>query len=144
MKQVTPAVRNLAQWLLAQEADESEHAATEALTALRVLDKLRLQLSRLVGVAGHQALLSRSLALAKAEVPWLEAVRIQTDGSLEGFGEKESRQNAKAAEGAEALLAQLLGLLITFIGEDLTLRLVRDIWQETPLKGTNLDAEETP
>ena len=37
------------------------------------------------------------------------------------------------AEGGVALLAQLLGLLVAFIGESLTLRLVHDIWPAVPL-----------
>jgi len=31
------------------------------------------------------------------------------------------------------LLAQLLGLLVTFIGEALTVRLVREVWPKVPL-----------
>ena len=36
-------------------------------------------------------------------------------------------------EGGVVLLAQLLGLLVAFIGETLTLRLVREVWPEVPL-----------
>ena len=37
----------------------------------------------------------------------------------------------------EAGVAQLLGLLVTFIGEELTLRLVREVWPK--LSPNNLD-----
>jgi hypothetical protein len=40
-------------------------------------------------------------------------------------------------EGRVVLLAQLLGLLVAFIGEDLTLRLVREVWPKLSLN--NLD-----
>jgi hypothetical protein len=43
----------------------------------------------------------------------------------------------KIFEGRVVLLAQLLGLLVAFIGEDLTLRLVREVWPKLPLN--NLD-----
>ena len=37
------------------------------------------------------------------------------------------------SEGGVVLLAQLLGLLVAFIGENLTLRLVREVWPKVPL-----------
>ena len=44
------------------------------------------------------------------------------------LGRKKTRTQAK--EGGAILIAQLLGLLLTFIGEGLTLRLVQDVWPE--------------
>jgi hypothetical protein len=41
-------------------------------------------------------------------------------------------------EGRVVLLAQLLGLLVAFIGENLTLRLVREVWPKVPLKDIEL------
>jgi hypothetical protein len=43
-------------------------------------------------------------------------------------------------EGA-ILIAQLLGLLLTFIGEGLTLRLVHDVWPEAVFDGHVLEKE---
>jgi hypothetical protein len=43
-------------------------------------------------------------------------------------------------EGCVVLLAQLLGLLVAFIGEHLTLRLVREVWSKLSLN--NLDFSE--
>jgi circadian clock protein KaiC len=40
--------------------------------------------------------------------------------------------------GGVALLAQLLGLLVAFIGENLTLRLVREVWPKAPLNDLDL------
>ena len=76
--------------------------------------------------------------VANAEVPWLSVVHVEADGSLEGPNEL----GAKVApdeilEGCVVLLAQLLGLLVAFIGEDLTLRLVRDVWPKKPLDNFN-------
>jgi hypothetical protein len=34
-------------------------------------------------------------------------------------------------EGGALLIAQLLGLLLLFIGEGITLRLVQDVWPES-------------
>lgn len=145
MKQTDPAVKDLARRLLLLEANPGEHAEGAGGDALKVFEKLRSHLSRLVGVAGFQALLARALALAKSETSWLEAVRVQPDGTLEGFREAARRLPAEAVtDGSAALLAHLLGLLVTFVGEALTLRLVADIWPQARLDNVNLSPEETP
>ena len=45
------------------------------------------------------------------------------------WGRKKTRIMSK--EGGAILIAQLLGLLLTFIGEGITLRLVQDVWPES-------------
>jgi len=82
-----------------------------------------------MGNAGFHALLSRALALANAEVPWLRAVNVNAGGSFEGLDKLGAQVDPdEIFEGCVVLLAQLLGLLVAFIGEDLTLRLVREVW----------------
>ncbi len=72
-------------------------------------------------------------------------MQLEADGSLDGFLEAASKQDPQEAiKGEAALLAQVLGLLITFIGGALTLRLVRDIWPEAAVNDINSSAEETP
>lgn len=144
MEQAAPVVRELARRLVAIETNRSERAEGNAHGALSVFEKLRSHLSRLVGVAGFQALLSRALALAKTEFGWLEAVRVQADATLEGFHEAAQRQPAEAVvDGSAALLTQLLVLLVTFIGEALTLRLVKDAWPDAQEEAINFSMEET-
>ena len=145
MNQAAPAIQNLARRLLALEADGSEQAEAMANAALGALTKLRIHLTKLVGIAGFEALLARALALARAEAVWLGAVRVQADGSLKGFSEAARQQSADAVTaGCRALMAQLLGLLVTFIGEALTLRLMQEVWPEARLDNTNAGAEERP
>ncbi len=70
----------------------------------------------------------------------LEQLRVEPDGSLSG-------PNAphEDLEGAElVLLAELLGLLLDFIGERLTLSLVHEAWPDAPLEGINLHTEDQP
>jgi hypothetical protein len=94
-----------------------------------VVEKLRLPLSTLMGDVGFNVLLSRALMLAKAEVSWLRAVHVKADGSWEGLDEPKTDISAdEVLEGRVALLTQLLGLLVAFIGEGLTLRLVHEVW----------------
>jgi len=121
--------KEFARRLLAYEAGSGKPADAKVSPAFRVCEKLRGPLGKLLGVGGFRSLLSRALALAGAEVPWLRALHIKADGSLEGLDELEAKLDSRAvAEGEVVLAAQLLGLLVTFIGAALTQRLLQDIW----------------
>ena len=128
--------RNLAQRLLAYEAVGDENSAPSESAASRVCAKLRGPLITLAGVAGFRSLLSRALTLARAEAPSLSAVQIAADGSLKGLDELASQSSKEQArDGGAVLIAQLIGLLLTFIGEGLTLQLVQDVWPEAAFDG---------
>jgi hypothetical protein len=127
-------MRDFAERLIAYETRRNNFFETKTPAAIFVGEKLHPQLATLLGNVGFRALLSRALALAIAEVPWLRAVHVKADGSLEGLEELESKVDAdKIFEGGVVLLAQLLGLLVAFIGENLTLRLVRVVWPKLSL-----------
>jgi hypothetical protein len=99
--------------------------------AFRAIDRLRPHLSLLMGRSGLQALLARALVLATAEAPWLTPVRVVADGELEGLTAAHAASNsADFSEGEVILLAQLLGLLVAFIGPALTLRLLNQLWPQ--------------
>ena len=90
---------------------------------LCVSEKLRQPLSTLAGSSGFRSLLARALTLAKAQNPRLSAVQVKPDGSLEGLGRED-----QDTEAGVLLIAQLLELLVAFIGEALTMKLVLDSW----------------
>ena len=120
--------RDLARSLIASEADASTTSLHTEPATVRVYEKLRRQLGAPVGVDGFQALASRALALAKSQSPRLSTVQVTANGGLRGLGEVESQTDAE--EGGEAgiiLIAQLLGLFLTFLGEATTLRLIEDL-----------------
>jgi len=120
--------RDLARSLIASEADASTTTLHTEPATVRVYEKLRRQLGAPVGVDGFQALASRALALARSESPQLTAVQIAANGSLRGLGEVESQTNAdEDGEAGIILIAQLLGLFLTFLGEATTLRLIEDL-----------------
>ena len=126
-------MRDFAERLIAYETKGNKSSKTIP-AAFLVGEKLRLHLTALMGNVGFRALLSRALALANAEVPWLQAVHVKADGSFGGLDELGAQAGPeKIAEGSVVLLAQLLGLLVAFIGASLTLRLVREIWPKIPL-----------
>ena len=142
MRSANPRLRQLARRLLALEAASADTREAEGSPAFRVCEKLRQPLSTLTGTAGFRSLLSRALALANQEVRWLRAVHVNSDGSLDltGLGGAQL-SGAEIAEGQAVLVAQLLGLLVTFIGPALTLRLLQEAWPEAPLGGLNSGSE---
>jgi len=132
----------LAQRLLTYEAVAGKNSEPAESAAFRVCAKLRRPLITLAGVAGFRSLLSRALTLAKAEAPSLSAVQVAVDGSLKGLDELEPQiDKEKARDGGAILIAQLIGLLLTFIGEGLTLRLVQDVWPEAAFNGHFFEKE---
>src|SRR5450759_5552497 len=139
MSRATPKTRDFAEGLIAHETRENRSSETKTPAIYLVGEKLRPQLATLMGNVGFRALLSRSLALTNAEVPWLRAVHVNADGSFEGLDELGAQVDSDDIfEGRVVLLAQLLGLLVAFIGEDLTLRLVREVWPKLSLNDVDL------
>ena len=120
--------RDLARSLVASEADAATTSLHTEPATVRVYEKLRRQLGAPVGVDGFQALASRALALAKSESPRLSAVQLTANGGLRGLGEVESQTDAEEdGEAGITLIAQLLGLFLTFLGEATTLLLIEDL-----------------
>jgi len=101
--------------------------------AARVCDKLRGVLTTFAGVAGFRSLLRRALTLAEARTAGLKGVTILQDGSLSGIVGVEGGTKKIAAQAWEVVLvAQLLDLLVTFVGEGLMHQLVRQAWPDLP------------
>jgi hypothetical protein len=120
--------RDLARSLIACEADEATASLHAEPATVRVYERLRRQLGASMGVDGFQALASRALALAKSESPRLSAVQLTANGGLRGLGEVESRTDVdEDGEAGIILIAQLLGLFLTLLGEATTLRLIEDL-----------------
>jgi len=139
MSHASPEMRNFAKRLILYEENGNKSAKTKVLDVFSVCEKLRPPLATLAGNIGFRALLSRALVLAGEEVAWLRAVHVKSDGSLEGLEEVHAQLSPEVLfEGKVFLLAQLLGLLVAFIGENLTLRLVREVWPQAPLDDLNL------
>jgi hypothetical protein len=135
-----PEMRDLAQRLLSYEASAGSTSEPVETTTLRVYQKLRHSLGELAGSDGFQALASRALALARSEMPSLSAVQVGADGNLEGMSANEPSIKVeldRVHEGGIILIARLLGLLFVFLGEALTLSLLRDAWPDAALDDRN-------
>ena len=81
------SMRDLARRLLAASQSVSDPHVPEAVL---VSDRLRTSLTRFAGADGFTSLLRRALALARAEVPSLQSVKVGADGRLEGFEQQKS------------------------------------------------------
>ena len=133
MSRATPEMRDFADRLIAYETAKTR-SGTKIPVAFHICEKLRPQLSLLMGSTGFSALLARALAVATAEAPRLRAVRVGADGTLAGMEAPEARTESEdLAAGGVALLAQLLGLLEGFIGGTQTLRILREVWPKLSL-----------
>lgn len=130
MNRATAQMRSIAERLIDYETAKKSSAATNTAN-FQVTERLRPHLATLMGHGGFRALLARALKLASAEVSWLRAVEVNADGTLEGWAAPHARLTpAEFREGRVVLLAQLLGLLVAFIGPGLTSRLVGEVWPQ--------------
>ena len=139
MNPPTPTIQDLARRLLALESRCGATAPTQANPALRVCEKVRLSLVKFVGVDGYRSLVSRALSMARAESPSLKSVQVRSDGTLHGF---EGTTENPDPESTRVVLVHLLGLLVTFIGEPLTVGLIRSAWPDELLDETHMETEK--
>lgn len=155
MNSTSPKSLQLARELLALEAAGLKHSTTNekngipagsADEAVRVCERLRDVLTAFAGIAGFQSLLTRALSLAQAQDRSLAGVRVLENGSLAGL-EKipgQAEPGAKQNRASQILVAQLLDLLVVFIGEPLTHQLVRDAWPQSPQGARPSKTKEIP
>ncbi len=137
MSRANSKLRSLSEHLIACESRGNRSSGRQTRAAFLVCDKLRPHLATLLGNAGFRALLSRALALAAAEVHGLRAMHIKADGTWEGSDDLAQSDLEAVAEGGVVLISQLLGLLVAFIGESLTLQLLREAWPKLSVDHSN-------
>jgi hypothetical protein len=138
-------MRALAKRIIAHEAT----ARDSPRRPFAVIERLRPPLGTLMGTGGFRALVARALALACGEVAWLRALRMKSNGTLEGFEEiYPPIAPQQCLEGRVALLSQLLALLVALIGQGLTSQLIGDTWthlsphlSDTPKRDKNEEPE---
>jgi hypothetical protein len=137
------ALRQLAVRVLAQQAGRAADVGALVAAARRAYGDLARVAAPLIGQVGVDALTGRALHLAQREYPWLvpTAEPHQWEGPFAEVLFCLERQNpAVATDAAAAVLATFTGLLMTFIGEPLTVQLLRKAWpdgfSEPSTKGT--------
>lgn len=138
-------MRQIAEQLIAHETRSGAPTAANPEARFTACETLRPHLATFMGSMGARALLARALALASVEVHWLRALQVGTDGSLDGTAlTNEPISPEDLLAGRVAVLAHLLGLMVTFIGEALTLQLALDAWPKLSIEDLHRgDANET-
>jgi hypothetical protein len=137
------AFRPLTLKVLALRAGAEADADAIASAVRRTYDDLARVSVPLIGKVGLEALTGRAVHLTQRECPGLiqpadSARRGQSAGPFSQIVDGLAQQDAAiATDCAAALIATLTGLLVTFIGEPLTLGLLRKAWPDAfPDPGT--------
>jgi hypothetical protein len=136
MRYATPRLRRAATRLLEHEAGGDQATAEDlAAAAGRLLERLSQQLARVIGPGGVEAILLRTVALRRAEFPFLD------QGIVPGRNSQRSGEALRARlqglepgvikNAAVILVATFAGLLATVIGDKLAWSLLRDLWPDT-------------
>ena len=122
------------------EIERVDGGGADAEVAARVVMRLHRELSNLIGPAGFDVLLARSLVLARRTRPALAEVKAGPAGALTGL---DGSRDAALGEGAIALVAYFIDLLATLIGEDLAIALVRKVWPAVEEEEDNYEATQS-
>jgi hypothetical protein len=126
-------MRELARRAVACRAQSVDGAGAIATAVQRAYDDLARVSSPLIGQLSLDALTGRMLYLAQRRYPWLVNARMPDHWSGP-FPQivfcLETQEPDVATEAAGAVLAILMGLLITFIGEPLTTRVLEEAWPD--------------
>ena len=112
---------------IARAERERGGGASNANVAQRVLSRIHTELGKVIGPAGFDVLLARALVLARRGHPVLTGVAAQPGGKLTGFDDA-ARDAAALEDGAMAIVAAFIELLVVLVGRDLAERLVRNVW----------------
>jgi hypothetical protein len=111
-------------WLAYEAADARSEDPAQA--AMRVYEKLRLELDPLLGAMGVRMLFIRSAKLAHADYAFLDAALAEDATKLRDC--LQPGDPAAAADASAALFGTLLSLITIFIGERLTTEALRRAW----------------
>jgi hypothetical protein len=146
MRQATPQLRDLTRRLFAYQITRSPGPADLAEVMEGLCQQLRQRLDPLIGDGGFTALLKRAVKLANQEFAWLQPDSIGDDPgcSLKALADAAARGRSgkEARASLELVFANVVWLLVTFIGEDLVLRLAQEIWPEVAIELTGADSEK--
>ncbi|HUE89526.1 MAG TPA: hypothetical protein VMO26_25905 [Vicinamibacterales bacterium] len=128
----SPRLRGFVRHALVAATDVASPDAAQLGAAFHLLcDQLWMRLRPLFGELAIKALFVRALHAAQAEFPWLEGLSPAADDGcrLDGFDTlSRDLDPHMLVEGLAAILADEIGLLSAFIGDDVVLPLVEQSW----------------
>jgi Asp/Glu/hydantoin racemase len=124
--------------LVSHESSNDQEGLIAAST--RVTNKLGQRLSKIIGLEGYRTLLTRAVKLTALQHPTFATVSVAVDGAL--F--VPATTTVSDEEAYIALVEHTFELLTTFIGDDLTLRMVFAVWPDFPLYAEDGKEAELP
>jgi hypothetical protein len=132
-----PALAEFARRLVQHEAERVGRPHDLAAGLQSTCEALHARLSPLISALGFQTLFARAITLAAREFPSLSTVSViagESDCALSGLAPPEEAPTTEdgADDAGVAVLAHFLALVVLFIGEDLGLRTIRDVWPHVP------------
>ena len=134
----------LPDWLLTQETGPEANTAEISAAAERVCQKLSSRLSRLASPIAAQAALARALHLGRAEFTFLEGVHAGRATHVCLLDLVECTRGIEPDEvrrGLVAVLGILIHLLVGLIGNEFTMRQLREDWPDLPLRVLSLTGD---
>jgi len=141
-----PTPKELAHWLLAYEIGEKTSSEEFVAAGDRAYLRLRKRLAVLLGSTGFDALWARALHLAQREfysedgTVLVESSLTHTNGLsavVHGY------DTAVIPHNLEVTFASFISLLFTFIGTELGLRFIRQLWPDLPPHAAESPSERT-
>lgn len=125
---MTPELGHAARRLAADRFGDVSEPRELAERAVHAYQQLATHLARLIGDAGVQLLLKRSVVLASKQLPWLVGGP-PSASSLSGLRTALEQQDRESiTEAFIAVLSAFVGLLERLIGEGLVERLLGEVW----------------
>ncbi len=104
---------------------------------------LHSRLAPVIGSAAFDALIGRAVKLAARNFAFLNDSSMGANCSADELRQAlEGREQEEVTNAAVAILANFLWLLVIFIGENLGLRMVHEIWPDVPFKAPGSSTEE--
>ena len=114
-------MQELARKLVALEEGSDLVSDARTSAAIRVIEKLRILLTRFSGLDSFTALMRRAVALTRTQDASLASRTITHYDSIASF-------DGLSNETTLTVTAHLLDLMSTFIGQALTLKLLSETW----------------
>lgn len=137
--------RALSRRIIEHEIAGREAPADVAAAIEGALRRLHQVMATGIGPLGFQAVVTRAVHLTRRACPGFDACHVTCGDTvvMTGMSEMIEREGAaQAGEAAAVLLANVIALLSSFIGEDLSFRLLRRGWTGLPGHEEGPGAEE--
>ncbi len=140
MDKATHNTHEIASAILDYERGILTDADASLAATAHVFLKLQSYLTKRLGAGGYRSVVNRAVSVSKAQVPLLSPIHVEDNGALDGFDDcLIAPGSAKESEGYVVLISNFLALMDTFLGPDMSLRLLGSIWPDVAV---NCDAKQ--